>query len=809
MIIKRNIIIFCVALLQSLLYLNTLFAQSNWQFLDQLCGTSVRTVFYYNDYIFAGTDGDGMYKFNFNTNSWNKLTGFPKYSSVYSITNNSKGHLYTTTSFSLYVSTNEGATWQQKPMNNRPVYVLLRDTTRNIIYAGSSGRILKSLDDGETWLIDTLADYSDVTSIDIDSDGNVYAGTWNGGLYKSDINGSNWQKITANFLSEYVTAVKCYKNNLFIGLFVPVASTTYGAIYKSSDKGNSWYLLHSFYLQYTYQHVNSIDIDENDNIYVATSYRGLYKSTNGGTNFFKLIGYPYGGINFVKYDIRSNELYAGTRAAGILKSKDLGNSWYELNEGMHNIWVDQIEADKDDNLFVGSTRFDWSIYKSTNYGASWENTSLHYGWTDLEGITTDLNQEIFVAATDVVYKYSSILKKWNNINGCPYAQYFNNDCLGNLYCIGYGFLQRSTNSGQVFLPLNNPYPYSFKKVICDYNKNLFGISEKMPDSSSVILMSTNNGAGWNTILDLNATEFSDISVDKNNFIYVGIINGGLLKTSDKGQNWITLRNEKIYDILIDDYDNMYISTGNRIQMSSNSGLSWIDYTTNLTPNGIIRKLAITKRGNLIASVEYQGLYRNNTFSYPVIIENFNGYGDNYNIFIYWNSVSECKNLGFEILRSFDEMNWESRAFIDGNQKEDSCISKQYFFDDSVEIDDTVHYKIKQISTDSLISFSHSISLIISTKTLIFNYILSQNYPNPFNSSTKIEFQIASIGSVTLKIYDILGNEVVTLVNEEKQPGTYEVEFNTSSIKHLPSSGIYFYQLRAGNFVETKKMVLIK
>ncbi|MBE0571456.1 MAG: T9SS type A sorting domain-containing protein, partial [Ignavibacteriaceae bacterium] len=97
------------------------------------------------------------------------------------------------------------------------------------------------------------------------------------------------------------------------------------------------------------------------------------------------------------------------------------------------------------------------------------------------------------------------------------------------------------------------------------------------------------------------------------------------------------------------------------------------------------------------------------------------------------------------------------------------------------------------------------------------FSLSQNYPNPFNPSTKIKFQIPSFTLrqaqsdiwVTLKVYDVLGNEIATLVNEEKHPGTYEIGFNTSAIKHLPSSGIYFYQLKAGDYVETKKMVLIK
>jgi hypothetical protein len=63
--------------------------------------------------------------------------------------------------------------------------------------------------------------------------------------------------------------------------------------------------------------------------------------------------------------------------------------------------------------------------------------------------------------------------------------------------------------------------------------------------------------------------------------------------------------------------------------------------------------------------------------------------------------------------------------------------------------------------------------------------------------------------VQLKVYDVLGNEIATLVNEEKPAGKYEVEFNTSSIKHQPSSGVYFYQLKAGNYFETRKMLLVK
>ncbi len=95
------------------------------------------------------------------------------------------------------------------------------------------------------------------------------------------------------------------------------------------------------------------------------------------------------------------------------------------------------------------------------------------------------------------------------------------------------------------------------------------------------------------------------------------------------------------------------------------------------------------------------------------------------------------------------------------------------------------------------------------KILVQDFKLEQNYPNPFNPNTMISYQLPVNGNVTLKIYDVLGNEVATLVNEEQAPGIYEIEFNPeSSIKH-PASGIYFYQLRAGSFIETKKMLLLK
>jgi len=86
-----------------------------------------------------------------------------------------------------------------------------------------------------------------------------------------------------------------------------------------------------------------------------------------------------------------------------------------------------------------------------------------------------------------------------------------------------------------------------------------------------------------------------------------------------------------------------------------------------------------------------------------------------------------------------------------------------------------------------------------------NYVLSQNYPNPFNPSTNVNISIPQSSFVTVKVYDVLGKEVSTLVNEELMAGSYKFNFNAREL----ASGIYFYRITAGNFIQTKKMILLR
>ena len=118
------------------------------------------------------------------------------------------------------------------------------------------------------------------------------------------------------------------------------------------------------------------------------------------------------------------------------------------------------------------------------------------------------------------------------------------------------------------------------------------------------------------------------------------------------------------------------------------------------------------------------------------------------------------------------------------------------------INDTLAYSVgERVYKYSTIS----VGLNLSSSEIPSHFNLFQNYPNPFNPVTNLEFGIAKLGFVSLKVFDVLGKEVVTLVNEKLSPGVYESKFDGSSL----SSGIYFYKLEAGDFIETKRMILIR
>jgi hypothetical protein len=204
---------------------------------------------------------------------------------------------------------------------------------------------------------------------------------------------------------------------------------------------------------------------------------------------------------------------------------------------------------------------------------------------------------------------------------------------------------------------------------------------------------------------------------------------------------------------------------------------------------------------------------------PVELVSFNYEFLNGSVNLNWITATEINNRGFEILRFAQNNNvWENIGFVPGFGT--TTEPKSYSFIDNEVSDGIYSYRLKQIDMNGQYEYSDVIEIDIKTPN---KFSLEQNYPNPFNPATKIKFTVPnsplSLGEgqgVRLVVYDVLGNEIATLVNEELSAGEYEVEFNLNTtsdksfrlVRNL-SSGVYFYKLTAGTFSETKKMILAK
>ena len=194
---------------------------------------------------------------------------------------------------------------------------------------------------------------------------------------------------------------------------------------------------------------------------------------------------------------------------------------------------------------------------------------------------------------------------------------------------------------------------------------------------------------------------------------------------------------------------------------------------------------------------------------PVELVYFQGYFADGKVILFWGTATEVNNYGFNVERKLPQTDWTTIGFVFGSGNSNS--PKSYYFEDSTDLQQAIYYyRLKQIDNDG--AFKHSDSIEISTIVKIENehqpmpgFSLEQNFPNPFNPTTLISWQLAVGSLVTLKVYDVLGNEIATLVNEEKAAGEYEVEFNATEL----SSGVYFYVFRAGLICKTIKMILAR
>lgn len=342
---------------------------------------------------------------------------------------------------------------------------------------------------------------------------------------------------------------------------------------------------------------------------------------------------------------------------------------------------------------------------------------------------------------------------------------------------------------------------------CDFLDSITGWCGGFTDpNSNSILKTTDGGITWiefpsNTLNYIRKIKFLNSMVgwvDSDGKLY-NTVNGGI--------TW-NLKVNSINDFCFTDTNNGWYVAEDKIYHTTNGGDDWLLQHTN--QGHILYNLFFLNSNEGWASGENGTLLRTINGGLPVELTSFTSSVNNNNVILSWQTATETNNSGFEIQRLKDSkieklQNWEEIGFVNGNGT--TTEPQSYSFVDENLKTGKYQYRLKQIDFDGTFEYSNTVEVEINVP---LKFSLEQNYPNPFNPVTSIQYAISSMQFVTLKVYDVLGKEVATLVNEEKSAGTYEVQFTVAQ-ESFPaiSSGVYFYQLKAGDYIETKKLIVMK
>lgn len=495
----------------------------------------------------------------------------------------------------------------------------------------------------------------------------------------------------------------------------------------------------------------------------------------------------------------------------------INGQWYQQNSGTSSTILSvQFVNHNIGWTVVTESQGVYILFKTTNGGSDWfEQDTLI---SSLEGFFTTfyfLNESSgwFISykfdETSNIYKTTDGGDNWNIQFITPPFQVVLGDIQFTDSLIGYtaglgqlssGYVYKSTDGGNNWELSLDPASAILTTSLAFINSDTGWVA------GSNILKTTDGGNIWQEQFSIDPYYFSSVQFVNDEIGWASIdFPSGIFKTTDGGNTWfqqsaIELRSTFFVDTLYG-----WLVHDSNIYKTNNGGDDWI-----LQNSGTDQELwdlffidqnagwAVGNNGTILHTIN-GGL--------PVELVSFSAIVEVTNVTLSWITATELNNSGFEIQKkkSLEKNDWEEIGFIEGNGT--TIKTKYYSFIDEDVSNGKYQYRLKQIDYDGSFEYSEIIEVEVR---LPFDFSLAQNYPNPFNPSTKIKFTIPYVEtghapSVLLKVYDVLGNEVVTLVNEDKPAGEYEVEFDATAL----TSGIYFYRLKAGSFIETKKMILIK
>jgi photosystem II stability/assembly factor-like uncharacterized protein len=656
---------------------------------------------------------------------------------------------------------------------------------------GSRGGVFRSIDKGRSWAAAGMTGYGIMCLAA--SDSTLLAGTIVNGIFRSTDNGAHWMEVNAG-IPEYtsVSTITGFGRYFYAG--------TSNGIFLSTDNGTSWtnirstLSIHAFavsggnffagslgggVLLSTNNGATWTEVNNgltNKNVYslivsgmtlIAGTSGGIFLSTDNGTSWTNT------GLNdqTVWSVVRSGtDILAGTignylssgdlvqAPGGVFRSSDNGLTWTPVNTGLTNTQVRSLTVSGTD-LLAGTTYN--GIYVSTVSGTSWTPANRGVTGTAIPVVSlAAAGANLFAGTSDNGIFFS-------NDNGESWAHIgFQKTPVPavavagtNLYAGMWGGVYRSTDNGRSWTRSSSVLKSKSINALAVSGTDLFaGINNG-------VLRSTDSAKSWIAVdSGLSAHQVLSLAVSDTT-IFAGTYGFGAYFSADNGTHWTQKNNGLIIgdggsslNVFTVSGANMFVGTSNGVFRSTDNGESWSGVNTGLSQVSVT-SFAVSGT-NLFAGT---GLC--NSLNGNILRSTNNG--------TYWTQVNTglMNDAVYSLLINGPNIYCGTHGFGVWRRPLSEVITS-----------------IAQRTDDAPAQFR-----------------LGQNYPNPFNPSTTISFSIPSSVHVSLRIFDVIGREVATLVAEEFPAGTYTRQWNASGM----TSGVYFYRLQAGSYTETKRLVLLR
>lgn len=696
--------------------------------------------------------------------------------------------------------------------------------------AGAKGYIYKTTDGGNNWTELTSGVTDNLAKVFFINENTGWVGTLAGAVLKTTDGGTTWVKYPFNnvapnivfslldvlyFTDEnhgYVTAGKL--KNIYL--------------LRTSDGGVTWTIKDSLVSLSTNMRWYDLEFKQGKGAMAGDQKNKLRYTTDEGVTWMPstaIVDGFFGALKAVRW-LNSTDIIAigeGNEFNGvpvpIYKSTNGGVDWVKKNQSVATVYErvkDAYFKNENEGIGVGSNGFSKIfVIKTTDAGNTWTTSTIgySYGLQALSGIGDNL---FALGSSTHILKSTDFGNNWTSIKKKAPASIYGMQFIG-----GKGYAV--TRNGDFYISndgTGNEWEYLSSTGADDVNDLLFldGMTGFVIKENRHISKTTDGGVTWRSVLTpvaantrnkVGGISFCDWN---SGYAWVSINQYGeyyAYKTTDNGETWTETGSFAgpgyISGSIVTFDPNTCVLLGpdNWTMRTTNGGTSWDSATlSNFPPDFTLRDFEDVTRINENKAVAigdgFIAITTNKGGTWEYVNHGLNGI----------DSVFYTITSSGDTLLYIGCYNGATLKSTDGgfNWSVDSTLQEQYIFFSSGL---TETNKLFFGTSNGYIIGEKTISGISDNGDLPLGFELYQNYPNPFNPSTMISYSIAKESKVRLTVYDIMGNEIQTLVHGRQNAGKYEFEFNTRSIDNQPSTGVYFVRLEVDQFSAVQKMIFLK